>query len=340
MILLSLYLACLLLISTSLLLDISELLNESYHIALAGAARPIVGNRLFAPENRLKYANYSSPTAAIGRKVHILVFSVWVGSHPLARRPLNHQLYAEHHGYNFVHVHMNHSQFAALYNNTPYGWASVEVARLLLERLPVDYLFKLDVDCLFSQLSTPLEALLDPYEQYDLYTSQTEHSRFTQSHTWIVRNSAYARDFLFDWAGFREQQHCSDLAQEQGAYHIMIGLTMKWHYGEAVSAYDCDQWCNTGRSTYKHHHCVLDWYQDNGFGMEGNFSHPHVFLYPYPGDGQYISPDDGYTLQLLRSHPMPLSHFNQSQFQPLTVHPCKRNPYLRPSDVMNHLGLC
>jgi hypothetical protein len=93
------------------------------------------------------------------------------------------------------------------------------------------------------------------------------------------------------------------------------------------------------RSVYSHHHCVLDWLEDNGFGVSNNGSmntHPNIYVYSFPKEGNYVfvSPDDGFILefgQFLNRTRTDVS------FKPLTVHPLKKNIYDAPTDVMQML---
>lgn len=299
----------------------------------------IIGNNFFAPQNRLKYPDFFNvSTAPTNRSIRIMIFTTWIHDNPLNESALNQKIYADHFGYDYVHVNLSPLVYHELVNknaNSPPGWSTVQVAEALLHLFPsVDYFVKLDVDCLFARLDLPIETILDPYEQYDMYTSQIEHSRFTQSHTWIIKNTLFAKDFLARWLEFRTRSNCRDLAQEQGAFHMMIGLTMKERYGSNVTSFTCHQACHTKRTTYHHHHCVLDWYTDNKFSIQYNFSHPNIFLYPYNSD-HFISPDDGYTKQIDIKTPL-----NLSLYLPLTVHPCKKMPYLHPTEVLSNLIKC
>jgi hypothetical protein len=87
------------------------------------------------------------------------------------------------------------------------------------------------------------------------------------------------------------------------------------------------------RSTFKHHHCVLDWLEDNGFGMTGSMNtHPHIYVYPCPQNtSQYFSPDDGFVMEWTQQSA--LAH----TFQPLTVHPLKHHIYEEPSAVLKFM---
>ena len=82
------------------------------------------------------------------------------------------------------------------------------------------------------------------------------------------------------------------------------------------------------RSIYGHHHCVLDWLEDNGFGMSGSMNnHPDIFVYPYPNHTGYSSPNDGFVLEWGRNAPL------REDECPLTVHPMKKHMYESPEDV-------
>ncbi len=92
---------------------------------------------------------------------------------------------------------------------------------------------------------------------------------------------------------------------------------------------------NTQRSTYLHHHCVLDWLEDNGFGVSSNGTmntHPHIFVYPFPENNRtFISPDDGFVMEWEKK----LEYVDvENNYKPLTVHPFKHHIYLSPAEVM------
>lgn len=319
-------------------IDLQDFLNTALPLPITCNRSPIIGNHYFNPENRLKYPHIPVPKTPTDRSICIVIFSVYIHSTLLNATALNHQQYADKHGYSFIHVTMSRGQFEAYFGLTALGWVNLEVAKILFERHPeIDYLMKVDVDCLFATNELSLETIIDPLEQYDFYINQIEHSRFTQSHTWVLRNSPWGMDFLKRWNAYRNAAYCRDIAQEQGALHFMLGLTLKEAYPK-TGDFECHMVCHTTRSTWLHHHCVLNWYDANHFGMAHNFSHPHVFLYPFPGTGQYVSPKDGFSVQIGMDNISKMK--NKELFKPLTVHPCKVNPFMSPDYVMDHLADC
>lgn len=95
--------------------------------------------------------------------------------------------------------------------------------------------------------------------------------------------------------------------------------------------------CDIGtslRSAYLHHHCVLDWLNDNGFGLNGSMNtHPYIYVYPFPANGsqEYNSPDDGFFWEWSqRSALGPTYH-------PLTTHPLKQHIYEHPTAILKVL---
>ena len=82
------------------------------------------------------------------------------------------------------------------------------------------------------------------------------------------------------------------------------------------------------RTTYGHHHCVLDWLEDNGFGMTGSMNtHPYIYVYPYPNHTSYSSPDDGFFMERGRKTALSIDQ------NPLTIHPMKKHMYESPNNV-------
>jgi hypothetical protein len=368
------------------------------------------------------------------KPLKIVVFTVWVSDQPLsAVERLNHQQYCEFHGYDFIYLWLSKHTYKERYGDLPYAWLSIEFAQELLRNYTdIDYLVKMDVDCLFARQDLRLETILYPKEYFSVYLSQIEESsRFTQSHMWIVKNDLFTQHFLERWLSYRTMDHCRDIAQEQGALHFTLGHLLAEYYSSNVSIttsndhknestirsirsltpFTCGMFCHSHRSAYHHHHCVLDWYEDNGFGMSGFFYHPQIYIYPFfsglaattTEQGQnnnnkehFISPMDGYTLQIDSSKIMvkvnnkkklrgasgssssssessnggnsringydgiidyyqqkgfvsyprdsgvnhKFKHKAVSLFQPLTIHSCKKNPYLSPVDVMKKLDTC
>lgn len=318
------------------------------NISFVPTAQPkaLIGNKLFAPEQRLNYSlvsNQSSiPTTATGRLVRVVIFSVWIGDSVDVERS-NHYLYAKERGYDYIHVAASQTEYEAVFGSSPAGWASVIVAQQLMLHIPtIDYLLKMDQDCIFARSDLAIEAAIDPLEQFHLYTSQIEHhSRFSQSHTWIIRNSEYSQMLLREWLEYRVWGRCVNIAQEQGAFHFVLGWSLHLAYPH-TSDFSCVHYCNSLRSAYHHHHCVLDWYTDNGFGLEneGSFTHPYVFLYPRHSPDHFHSPDDGYTVETTAAVAFAKAMLTSDKFAPFTVHPCKKNFYIPPDKVAERIESC
>eukprot|EP01032_Pedospumella_encystans_P014232 gene14232-16361_t len=217
---------------------------------------------------------------------------------------------------------------------TPAAWLSVYVAKELLKTSKADYFFKLDLDNVFIRTDVRLESLIDPLQRYSLYTTNTDpHKRFMQSQSWILKRSAFSEVFVNEWLEYVHWGSCGNLAYEQGAFHLVIGTAYSWYLGTNGTAYDCPRGCSTQRTTYKHYHCVLDWLEDNGFGMSGSMNtHPHIFVYPYPNTTSYNSPDDGFIFEITN-----LKGGLPGNVAPLTVHPMKNHIYSTPEDANEYV---
>lgn len=177
-------------------------------------------------------------------RVKILVFSVWVGDNPLNVSLLNHQLYCDRNGYEYKHFYMTREEFSEKYTGRPGAWLSVFAARDLLATSKADYFFKLDIDCVFARSDIRLEALLDPQQRYSFYTTHiSQDSIFMQSQSWILKNSDYSRTLIKEWIEYVGWGNCGDLAYEQGAMHLMIGMAYSWHLGDKGTKYTCPNAC-------------------------------------------------------------------------------------------------
>lgn len=311
---------------------------------------------------------------------------------------LNHQQYCKYHGYDYIHLTLTSQEYLQLMITSeeanilaekfhiPYGWASVFLAHhLLSDTSSYDYIVKLDMDCLFANMNIRLEEFLDPQERYSIYTSHTlVQSRFTQSHMYILRNDDVAKKFVTQWWGLRYQGFCNNIAQEQGAFHLVLGKTIHNelllnNQQKNVKEFTCDQFCYAKhRSAFHHHHCVLDWYDDHQLGFSADNTIPRfdlagIYVYPKFSDDHFISPMEGMTLEVQRSSlslaadmkmyqkkstlkvPQDLlwtlgnsedstngvqSMANVNVFQPFTIHPCKKNPYISPHQLMQVIYTC
>lgn len=70
-----------------------------------------------------------------------------------------------------------------------------------------------------------LESILDPLQRYPFYTTNVEpNSRFMQSQSWILKKSEYGRSLINEWLDHVYWGKCDDLAAEQGAMHLMLGV--------------------------------------------------------------------------------------------------------------------
>jgi hypothetical protein len=281
------------------------------------------------------------------RQVKIAIVSSWVSDSPVNISSLNHYQYATLHNYRYFHYQTSKADYRAQHlsklhhpsqQTIPSGWSSVEYVLQLMEEHPeIDYFLKLDMDCLFARTNLPVESFLDPFQQYSLYFTQIEESRFIQSHLWIVKNSFIGKEFLRNWLEFRYNGHCFDIAQEQGALNLLIGRYMKEMKSEETTPYDCDLACNTLRNAYLHHHCVLDWYQDNRMNISYSWNHPDVFLYPYLNSRKtFVSPNDGISAQIGIAD---LHRKVPDDFQPFSIHPCKNSFSVSASDLLQNISV-
>jgi hypothetical protein len=199
----------------------------------------ICGNKQFANDIAM------NPTLVSHRTVKIVVFSIWVGPEPLDVFKLNHVQYCDHHGYQYKHFYYNQSEFERKYSGVyvPPAWMSVYAAQELLQTSDADYFFKLDVDCVFARSDVRLESLLDPLERYSFYTTRLfPNDGFMQSQSWIVKNTNFGKALIKEWLEYAKWGNCGDLAQEQGAMHLAIGMAYSWAFPNAT-AYTCPAAC-------------------------------------------------------------------------------------------------
>jgi hypothetical protein len=175
--------------------------------------------------------------------VKILVYSVWVGE-PLDVNRLNHKIYCDTNGYEYRHFNYSVLEYNQKYTQQPAAWLSVYAARELLASSDANYFFKMDIDCVFVRTDVRLESLLDPLQRYSFYSTNTEGtSRFMQSQSWILKNSEYGKALINEWLDYVHWGKCGDLAYEQGAMHLMIGMAYSWQIGANGTHYTCPQFC-------------------------------------------------------------------------------------------------
>jgi hypothetical protein len=291
----------------------------------------------------------------------IVVFSVWVGDNPINTTVLNHQIFCDHHGYEYRHFYLPTGIFIERYGDTPFAWYSVMMANELLqmENSTFKYLLKLDIDCVFARMDLPLESIIDPYDRYSVYLSQSSlTSRFTSSHTWLVRKDSFALDFLNEWLQFGRMGKCNDLAYEQGALQLTTAYFYhRKFFSHNVTKFTCIRYCFTRLSSYNQHQCPLWWLDENGFGYGwyenlngvwwpefvnnhtamvmrdiggGAMTHPNIFTNPIESFDHYHSPVDGYSFEVGDRV------LDKSKVQALVIHPCKRSVYIHPDQVREH----
>jgi hypothetical protein len=200
----------------------------------------ICGNKQFITEP----TNGSVAKVPAAEKVKIIVFSVWVGNEPLEVNKLNHKQYCDANGYEYKHFYLNNTEFAQRYTTQPSAWLSVFAAKELLATSDAQYFFKMDIDCLFVRNDVRLETLIDPLQRYSFYTTNIDsQSRFMQSQSWILKNSEFGKAFIAEWLEYVHWGRCGNLAMEQGAMHLAIGMAYKWSTGDSSTAYICPHWC-------------------------------------------------------------------------------------------------
>ena len=290
----------------------------------------------------------------------IIVFSVWIGNNPLNTSFLNHKIFCDHRGYEYKHFYLSTNQFHERYGNIPFAWYSVIVAKELLEMTnsTAKYFLKLDIDCIFMRMDLPLESIIDPYDRYSVYLSQSStFKRFSSSHTWLVRKDSFALAFVEEWLQFGRMGKCVDLAYEQGALQLTTGYFYhKKFLSYNVTKYGCGKNCFTRLSSYDQHHCVLDWFDQNGFGYGwyenlngvwwpeyvnngswmivrdvggGAMIHPNIFMNPLESLHSYSSPQDGYSFGIGDKK------LDKSNIRSLVIHPCKKSIYVHPDQALD-----
>ena len=295
--------------------------------------------------------------------LNILVYSVWVGDVPLLSDQLNHKKYCEIYGYPYRHYYFNLTSFFQKYGNVAPAWASVLTAKDLLDTAEYAYFYKMDVDCLFARTDLRIESAIDPLEQYSFYITNTSPGmRFMQSQSWILKTDDFSKNFVNEWLQYMHWGKCGDLAAEQGALQLVLGSFYErdvlWKNKTQFtcrSACKCFKSCdplmtyilisptsqcitgNSKRNSFGHHMCVINWFEDNGFGENGTMDHPFIYVYPFQGmsamNQRYKSPDDGFFSQVPPAK-------NDSLYDPFTVHPCKKQIYAAPAEVRSNLSLC
>ena len=199
---------------------------------------------------------------------NILVFSVWVGDKPLNETLLNHNIYCRRHGYEYKHFYLSPEEFREKYGSIPFGWYSVLMAKELILNSTARYFLKLDIDCIFARMDLRLESLIDPYDRYSIYLSQSSTiTRFTSGHTWMTRNDSFALEFVNEWLEFTKRGRCDDQAMEQGALQLNTAyFYAKEFHSYNVTTYDCIRSCWSERRAFQHHQCAIGWLDENGFG--------------------------------------------------------------------------
>lgn len=306
-----------------------------------GCNQTICGNVLHfnsSDTTRLERLNsqlHSLQHAKGPKTIKIVVFSVWVGLQPLTNVTLlNHFLYCQRNDYEYRHFYYNTDNFTRDNGlGVPVGYASVIAAAELLQTSQADYFLKVDMDCLFARSDLRIETILDPIQQYSLYIQYIENSRFINSHTWILRNLDFGKQFIKEWLAYRKAMYCRDLAMEQGSLNLLIGRFTQRYYGANVTDYECDMTCHIPKKAYGRHHCVLDWFVDNNLDVNNHaVLFPELFTYYAPG-ALMISPQDGFTMQIE-------SNGLNSKNRPLTVHPCKKGFYFDPDEVYLRRSEC
>lgn len=301
----------------------------------------VVYSSLTANSSALIVNNISNST----RTLKILIFSVNVGPTPL-NASLNHQIYCESNGYEYVNFYFTHDHFQTKYGNVPPAWASVMVVQDLFATSDADYFIKLDLDCVFLRKDLGFEPFIDPLDRYSFYISETAlNSRFMNSHSWIIKNkSPFSVAFIQEWSHYRAAGNCGDVAAEQGSLNMLVAkkfsdLKINLLTNETVTEIECHQKCHTRRSAWHIQGCVQQWFENNNMSSGGGTSsvgrslHPDILILPAPH--RHNSPEDGWTFT---------RHTKATDLlpneQPLTYHPCKNMFYEKPEYVREHWKEC
>lgn len=59
----------------------------------------------------------------------------------------------------------------------------------------------------------------------------------------------------------------------------------------------------------------------------GHMIHPNIFVNPLENPSSYVSPFDGYSLEVGR-------HIDPNNVFPLVIHPCKKSIYVHPNKAI------
>lgn len=164
----------------------------------------------------------------------IIVYAIQVADKHLDPERLNHYQYCKENGYEFHLFYLTPQEYAAKYGYTYKGnldhienlrgvaaWYSVLVAQELIEKYPSNathpvYLFKMDLDCLFTRTDLRLEAFIDLNSNFSFYVSESDPNMLiTQSHVWMLKTDAAGRAFVKEWLEYRFFGSCANAIVEQ-----------------------------------------------------------------------------------------------------------------------------
>ena len=229
-------------------------------------------------------------------------------------------------GYNYTYMAMPvHSWHLKAGSHLRFGWGKV-FGLLQLLSLDADYYFYLDSDCIFVRPDVRIEQFLHVRHKYSLYLQEVfENSRMTQSHAFIIKNSAFGRSFLQSWWNLRKT--CHDNHMEQGAFYFTIAESFHQAFPN-TSSFTCHQRCP---KRFNHNGCYHDWMIENGFGPNTpGDQHPDIYIYRYNEINQSI-PQQGFTAQVREGEKV--------NGCPFTIHPCK-NVTCRLVDPRDNITNC
>jgi hypothetical protein len=138
----------------------------------------------------------------------IVISSSWVGPSPdwVEASKLNHQKYAQRHGYSYFHHHhqklnlRSDLQIFDFYVDAV--WQQIIDVRELLNDPSVTWVFKTDTDSVFTNFDLDLERFTT--RDADFVFTGDSYDIFNGGH-FLIKNTKWSRDFLDLWLSFKDQ---------------------------------------------------------------------------------------------------------------------------------------
>lgn len=66
----------------------------------------------------------------------------------------------------------------------------------------------------------------------------------------------------------------------------------------------------------------------------GHMIHPNIFVNPLENPSSYVSPFDGYSLEIIRKPDANSVKTDVNSVFPLVIHPCKKSIYIHPNRAL------